>query len=221
MTDNTPAELVPLLKRKLELEIRKLEADVAKAASDADLAETVAWSALLEQHLEESSDWLNGVFYFVGDVDNDSVVSLMQDVSTFRRYRPRHGVTLYLNSDGGLNTAGLHLYEFLCDVPRLTIHVRGWAASMATVILQAAKVRRMDAEAHLMIHKSNYGVPRLDADSFMVEAETLKVWSAQVLRILAGRSHLTEKQLDDKTKHRDWYLTGPEALRLGFVDELV
>lgn len=192
-----------LRKRKLELEIEKLE------------------HALRTQKMADTGDWVNGVFHFVGDIADETVLDIVRDVGEFRRFAPRKPVTLHLNSAGGLNTAGLHLYSFLREVPKLTIHVRGWAASMATVVLQAATVRRMDAEAHLLVHKSNYCVPRLDADSFMVEAETLKTWSEQVLRILADRSHLTLEELDARTKHRDWYLTGPEALAHGLVDELV
>ena len=203
-----------LRKRKLQLEVEKLE-------QEAELFRAQAAEAVREQKLHDTGDWVNGVFHFVGDVADESVLDAVRDIGEFRRFAPRKPVTLHLNSSGGLNTAGLHLYSFLREVPKLTIHVRGWAASMATVVLQAATVRRMDAEAHLMVHKSNCGVPRLDADSFMVEAETLKVWSEQVLRILADRSHLTLEELDARTKHRDWYLTGPEALAHGLVDELI
>jgi ATP-dependent protease ClpP protease subunit len=125
-----------------------------------------------------------------------------------------------MDSQGGLNTAGLHAYSFLCEVPKLTIHVRGWAASMAPVILQAATVRRMDREAHMMIHKSTMSIERVDADTFMLEAESLKVWSKQVIRIIASRSRLSEEELHERTLHRDWYLTAPEALELGFADEV-
>lgn len=197
-----------------------LRAEVEKAQAEAELAWAQAAKARLDVVEFEACDWANGVFHFVRDVDDASVVELIQDLNAFRRYAPRRAVTLYLNSAGGLNTAGLHLYSHLLDVPRLTIHVRGWAASMATVILQAARVRRMDEEAHLLVHKSNFAMPRADADTFMLEAETLKAWSAQVLRILASRSALTVEELDERTKHRDWYLTGPEALAVGLVDEL-
>jgi ATP-dependent protease ClpP protease subunit len=210
----TGPDLKALKRRKMELEIARLEADLI-------VSQVLAEDATREERLSESSDWWNGVFYFTSDVDNASVKELMLEISEFRRYAPRKPITLYLNSDGGLNTAGLHLYAFLSDIPKLTIHVRGWAASMATVILQAAKTRRIDREAHLMIHKSGQSLPWMGADNAMLEAEVTMAWSKQTIRILASRSNLTERELDLRTKHRDWYLTATEALHFGLVDELV
>lgn len=214
MGEDRVTKLQQLKQRKLELEIEKLEADV-------ETAQAIAADAVREEKLNESADWFHGVFYFTDEVENSSVKQLMLEISEFRRYAPRKPVTLYLNSEGGLNTAGMHLYAFLKDVPKLTIHVRGWAASMATVILQAATVRRMDHEAHLMVHKSSLSLERMGADDLSVEAAVTMAWSKQCMAILADRAKLSAEVFNERTKHRDWHLNAAEAWAVGLVDELV
>jgi ATP-dependent protease ClpP protease subunit len=59
------------------------------------------------------------------------------------------------------------------------------------------------------------------ADDLMLEAQVTRAWSMQTLRILASRSSLSVQELDDRTKHRDWYLSAPDALLVGLVDEIV
>jgi len=96
---------------------------------------------------------------FLNDgIDDDSLALLLKGFHMLGS-RP---ITLILDSGGGEVTSGLAMIDLIQRHGNVTIEVWGRAESMAAVILQAAKVRRMAPSAYLMIHQ---GIEEPAADS--------------------------------------------------------
>jgi ATP-dependent protease ClpP protease subunit len=98
--------------------------------------------------------------------------------------------------------------------------VRGTAMSMAPVVLQACTQRRMTKNSYLMVHQG-WGVTL----GSVSEAERdVKWWRAMENRcnaIMANRGNITAKEIAERIKAGNWYLTAKQALEAGFVDEVV
>jgi|ERR1051326_1221020 ATP-dependent protease ClpP protease subunit len=98
--------------------------------------------------------------------------------------------------------------------------VRGQAQSMTPVVLQACHTRRMTKNSYMMIHQ---GWSYLFGNQTEVEREVK--WQRAIEnrcnRILAARSTFTAREIDAKIQAGNWYLDAKDALKFGFIDEIV
>ena len=140
---------------------------------------------------------------------------------------PGEPVTINISSPGGSVTDGLALYDTIERMRRLghpvTTRGMGLVASMAGVILQAGDERILDKRAKLLIHEgsANFGKGASLTAGEMEDAQFFsKMLRADILEILAERSTLTKRQIENKWHRRDWVLSADEALKYGFVDRV-
>lgn len=140
---------------------------------------------------------------------------------------PEEPITININSPGGSVTDGLALYDTIQRLRRkghvVTTRGMGLVASMAGVLLQGGDVRVMDKRAKLLIHEGSTSVRRGEQIT-AGDMEDMKFFGdmlrADILDILAERSTLTKRQIENRWKRRDWVLSADEALKLGFVDSV-
>lgn len=127
------------------------------------------------------------------------------------------GVLLRINSPGGEVYDGLAIYNYLngMDIP-VTAMVDGIAASMASVVLMAADVIIVPENAFVMIHNP-WGFRMGDADEMRKGADLLEKMGDSLASIYAER---TGKEQSDivAMMNDDTYMTGSEAVELGFAD---
>ena len=135
---------------------------------------------------------------------------------------PDKDVSLYINSPGGLVTAGLAVYDTMqyirCDVATLCI---GQAASMGSLLLAAgAKGKRFCLpNARVMTHQPSGGYQGQASDIEIHAREILNVKK----RLNAIYMQHTGRTMDeiDATLERDTFMTADEAQTFGIVDEVV
>lgn len=122
----------------------------------------------------------------------------------------KKGIDIYINSVGGSIIEGMTIIAAIksCKLPVNTVCV-GVAISMAGVILQVGKVRKMVKEGIMMIHP-----PQGD------EEKVLKTFKAALLQFLTPRTDLTEDEMEDLMMRETW-LTAQECLELKLIDEIV
>jgi ATP-dependent Clp endopeptidase proteolytic subunit ClpP len=144
----------------------------------------------------------------------------------WERRDPGEPVQVTINSPGGSVTDGLAIYDTLMRMRRnghkVITHGQGLVASMASVLLQAGDERVMDERAKLMIHEGsvNFGdgwVKRGDQEDM---ASFMAMLDKDLVSILAERSTLSERQLRNRWKRKDWWMGADEALKFGFVDRI-
>jgi len=135
---------------------------------------------------------------------------------------PDRDIFLYINSPGGLITAGLAIYDTMpyvkSDVSTICI---GQAASMAAVLLCAgAKGKRYALpNARLMIHQPLGGAqgPATDIEITAKEIMRYRVLIEELLVKHTGQP----KESIHKDVERDFYLSADEAVKYGIVDEIL
>gem|GEM_PF-1926503 len=149
------------------------------------------------------------------------------DFNGFRREvenlaKAHRSVTVRINSGGGSVIEGLAIYDCLVGSGmEVSTHIEGMAASMAGVVAQAGRARRMNRNAFIMVHRVS-GTGEGDADDLRAQADLVEKCEARVKAIYAQRTGRPAHVVDGwYAKKTDWWITAEEALALGLVDEIV
>jgi ATP-dependent Clp protease protease subunit len=135
---------------------------------------------------------------------------------------PDKDIALYINSPGGLVTAGLAIYDTMqyirCDVATLCI---GQAASMGSLLLAAgAKGKRYCLpNARVMTHQPSGGYQGQASDIEIHAREILNV-KRRLNNIYVQHTGRTMDEIDAKLE-RDTFMSAEEAQAFGIVDEVV
>lgn len=208
---------------KEQLEIRKLEAETRRHNALADVAVLRATEETRLQAEQRASLWANRIYPFVYPVYDESVIECTDMLSMWSKLDPGCGITVIMNSPGGEVFEGLALYDFFDDLKaqghELTIVVRGIAASMAGILLQAGSPgkRLVGKHAHVMMHELADATSGKHSDMKDAVKFNDKLL-ARLIGILAERSVMSERQIKTRIDRRDWWLDSAEAVKLGFAD---
>jgi len=160
---------------------------------------------------------------FLGTGIDDSVANLVIAQLLFLQSDdPEKDISIYINSPGGVVTAGLAIYDtmqfFKCDI---TTYCVGQAASMGAVLLAAgAKGKRFALpNARIMIHQPLGGAQGQATDINIQAQEIMRI--KQILNsILADHSGRSIEDLEKDTD-RDNFMSAAQAVEYGLVDEVV
>lgn len=160
---------------------------------------------------------------FVGTPIDDTVANLViAQLLYLESDDPDKEVTLYINSPGGVITAGLAIYDTMQYVrcPISTVCV-GQAASMGAVLLAAGTkgLRRSLAHGRILIHQPLGGV-RGQATDIEIHAREVLNMRKRINRILADHTGQSEETIERDTE-RDRIMTSTEAREYGLVDEVI
>jgi ATP-dependent Clp protease, protease subunit len=135
---------------------------------------------------------------------------------------PDKDIRLYINSPGGVVTAGLAIYDTMQYVrPPVATYCIGQAASMAAIILAAGAEKKRVAlpNARIMIHQPLGGAQGQASDIELQAQEILRI-RARLNEILAGHCGRTVDQILQDTD-RDKFMDADTAKRYGLVDDVL
>ena len=135
---------------------------------------------------------------------------------------PTSPISMYINSPGGVVTAGLAIYDTMQYIqPAVATLCMGQAASMGSLLLAAGEdgMRRALPNAQIMLHQPSGGAQGQASDIAIVAKEILKT-RAKLNDIYV---HHTKQPLEDveRVMDRDSYFSAREALEFGVIDEVV
>lgn len=225
----TKAEIDAAVARALaEAEKFAAEAEVARAeargaVAGAEIAEMALLDAKRSEEKYLASDLQNHVYWFTDSVGSSSTKLCIARLTEWSRRHPGCDIEIVFNSPGGSVIDGFALWDVIKSMQakghKITTTVRGMAASMAGILLQAGDVRVIGPESVLLVHEISFGAGGKIGE---VEDEVAfaKMLTQRVLNIFADRTKLTAKQIDAKWKRKDWWMNSDEALKLGFCDEI-
>lgn len=131
-------------------------------------------------------------------------------------------IKLYINSPGGMVTAGLAIYDTMqfvkSDVSTICV---GVAASMAATLLAAgAKGKRLALpNSEVMLHQVMGGAEG-QASDIKIRAEHILKLHSRLNGILAKHTGQTMEKIE-KDSDRDFYMSAQEALEYGLVDKII
>lgn len=219
--DRTPKEK-KLSEIKLEKEIEKLDLEQARLG----LAIEGSQLEVAEMHRDERDALAHNSearrYNFLGGVEERSVDAAIKTLDEWARIS-KERITVIFNSPGGSVFNGLALYDAIQaikaeGVPVTTV-VRGMAASMAGILLQAGDERIIGENAYILIHEVS-SVHIGNASELDDQLKLTKRLQARCLDILAKRSTFTTSQIERKWKKTDWWLDATESCEFGFADKV-
>ena len=135
---------------------------------------------------------------------------------------PEKDITLYINSRGGLVTAGMAIYDTMqyirCDIQTI---VMGQACSMASLLASAGTPgkRLMLPHARHMIHQPLGGASG-QATDVQIQANELLRWKKELTEIYHKHTGQTFEKLQADME-RDKFMTAEEAVAYGLADRIV
>lgn len=238
-------ERLVLMSDTVELDFPEVRAALvmkynAEAAKESALARTHTASAeMAELQLERTKrqrdfalaeDSEHQIYRLSGVIDEDSVMAAREHFTRWSRMHPSKDLHLVINSTGGSVWDGMELFDEILALRakghRVIITVRGMAASMASILLQAGDERRMGREAYLLIHEPS-GLAGGSIGEIEDAEAMLKLINERILAIYAERcagsdadSPFSKETLRRRYRRRDWTLNSAEALAGGLVDEI-
>ena len=176
-----------------------------------------------ERNYDIYSRLLKDRIIFLGEEVNETTASLVVAQLLFLESEdPGKDIQLYINSPGGMVTAGMAIYDTMqyikCDVSTICI---GLAASMGAFLLAGgAKGKRFALpNAEVMIHQPSGGA-RGQATDIQITAENILKTKKKLNEILAANTGKTYEQVAADTE-RDYYMTAQEAMEYGLIDGVI
>lgn len=162
------------------------------------------------------------IIFLTGEV-NDHVSSLICAQLLFlESENPKKDISFYINSPGGVVTAGLAMYDTMQYIkPEVSTVCIGQAASAGSMLLMAgAKNKRFSLpNSRIMIHQPSGGARG--------QATDIEIQAQEILRLRAILNdlyvkHTGQKLADiEKGMERDNFMSADEAKKFGLVDEVV
>lgn len=159
---------------------------------------------------------------FVTDQVEDNMASLIVAQLLFlESENPSKPISMYINSPGGVVTAGLAIHDTMQYIkPRVSTVCVGQAASMGSFLLAAGEpgMRIALPNARIMVHQPSGGARGMAADIEIQAREILRMRQ----RLNGLYAKYTGKSLDEieKAMDRDTFLEADEAMAFGIVDKV-
>jgi ATP-dependent Clp protease protease subunit len=159
---------------------------------------------------------------FIGDAIEDTMANLIIAQLLFLESEdPERDIYLYINSPGGVVSAGLAIYDTMqyLKAPVSTICV-GQAASMGAVLLAAgAKGKRYALpNSRIMIHQGSGGF-RGNTPDVMIQVKELETLVDKLMKIIARHSGQDVEKVK-RDVDRDRFMSAEEAKTYGLIDEI-
>ena len=160
---------------------------------------------------------------FLGGPINDMVANtIVAQMLYLEHTDPKKDIHFYINSPGGVVTAGLAIYDTMQAIkPDVSTICVGIAASMGAVLLGAGKKGKRYAlpNAEILLHQVMGGAEG-QASEIEITARQIIKMKNQLNQILAKHTGQTVAKMEKDTD-RDFYLSPEEAKKYGLIDDII
>jgi ATP-dependent Clp protease protease subunit len=174
-----------------------------------------------ERVLDIYSRLLKDRIIFIGTEIDDHIANVVVAQLLFLKMEdPKKDVHLYINSPGGIISAGLAIYDTMqylgCNINTYCI---GQCASMGALLLAAGTKGKRFAlpNSRIMIHQPTGGIGGTSADIALQAREIIHA-KTRLTEILAKLCNQTVEKIRDDSE-RDYFLSAEESVRYGLTDE--
>ena len=160
---------------------------------------------------------------FIGSPIDDDVANLVIAQLLFLEAEdPDKDINLYINSPGGIVTAGMAIYDTMQFIkPQVAAVCLGQAASMAAVLLAGGAPGKRTAlpNARILIHQPMGGT-RGQATDIKIQAEEILRMREHLNGILSKHTGQPLERIATDTE-RDYYMSADQAKAYGIIDQVV
>jgi ATP-dependent Clp protease protease subunit len=162
---------------------------------------------------------------FGGAVTTDSANLIIAQLLYLEAEDPEKDINLYINSPGGMVTAGLAVYDTMQYIRSpITTICMGMAMSFGAVLLTAGSKGRRFAlpNSRVMIHQ-----PLLYGGGLSGQATDIKIETDELVKTKERLNEILAKHTGQKAEkvkqdmERNYYMSAEEALKYGIIDEVI
>jgi ATP-dependent Clp protease protease subunit len=162
------------------------------------------------------------IIFVTGEVEDHMATLIVAQLLFLESENPDKDISLYINSPGGVVTAGLSIYDTMQYIkPKVATLCIGQAASMGSLLLAAgeAGMRFATPNARIMIHQPSGG--------FRGQASDIEIHAQEILSLRHRLNNIYVKHTGqklpvvEKAMDRDNFMAADAAQKFGLIDEIV
>ena len=162
------------------------------------------------------------IVFLGGEIDDDVANLVVAQLLFLEAEDPEKDISLYINSPGGVVTAGYAIYDTMQYIkPDVATLCVGQAASMGAFLLAAGAKGKRSAlpNSRVMIHQPSGGFQG-QASDIQIQAREIQKMKANINAILAERTGKSIEQVE-KDSDRDYFMSAQECLDYGLIDKIL
>ncbi len=170
------------------------------------------YSRLLREH----------IIFLTGPVEDNMASVIIAQLLFLEAENPKKDINMYINSPGGVVTAGLAIYDTMQFIrPKITTLCTGQAASMGSLLLCAGApgMRFCLPNARVMVHQPSGGFQGQASDILRHAEDIMKV--KRRLNEIYVKHTGQDYDTIERTLDRDHFMTSSEAKEFGLVDNVI
>ena len=162
------------------------------------------------------------IIFVDGEIRDETADLVVAQILYLESENPEKDVSMYINSPGGVVTAGLAIYDTMqyvrCDIQTICM---GQAASMAAIILAGGTRGKRFAlpSSRVMIHQPRGGTQGQESD-IAIQAKEINRLKRLSIRYLSQQTGKSEQEIAADME-RDFYMDAEEARTYGIVDHIM
>ncbi len=162
------------------------------------------------------------IIFLTGEVEDHMCTVIVAQLLFLESENPDKDIFLYINSPGGVVTAGLSVYDTMQYIkPKVATLCIGQAASMGSLLLTAgeAGMRFATPNARIMIHQPSGG--------FRGQASDIEIHAQEIINLRHRLNNIYVKHTGqklpviEKSMDRDNFMAAEAAQKFGLIDEIV
>lgn len=161
------------------------------------------------------------IIFVTGVVEDNMAALICAQLLFLESENPKKEISLYVNSPGGVVTAGLSIYDTMQFIrPAVATLVMGQAASMGSLLLTAgeAGMRAALPNSRIMVHQPSGGYQGQVTD-IMIHARESENLKRRLNEIYVKHSGQSYEQIENLLE-RDRFLSPDECKELGLIDNV-
>jgi ATP-dependent Clp protease protease subunit len=162
------------------------------------------------------------IIFVTGVVEDHMAASICMQLLFLEAENPKKEIAMYINSPGGVVTAGMAIYDTMQFVrPQISTLCIGQAASMGSLLLCAGTpgMRYALANARIMVHQPSGGFSG-QASDIERHAEDIIKMKRRLNEVYVKHSKKSYEVIE-KTLDRDFFMTATEAKEFGLIDKVL
>src|ERR1700754_2613632 len=162
------------------------------------------------------------IMFITGSIEDGMATIVVAQLLFLEAENPKKELSIYINSPGGLVTAGLAIYDTMQFIrPGISTLCIGQAASMGSLLLTAggAGMRFALPNARIMVHQPSGGFQG-QATDIMLHAQEILNLKKRLNEIYVKHTGQQLKKIEDALE-RDMFLTADAAKEFGIVDTVM
>ena len=162
------------------------------------------------------------IVFIDGEINDQMADLVVAQILFLESENPEKDISIYINSPGGVVTAGLAIYDTMkyvkCDIQTICM---GQAASMAAILLAGGTKGKRYAlpSSRVMIHQPRGGVEGQESDISILAKEIIRLKKLSIEYLANDTGKTTDKIAEDI--ERDFFMSAQEAADYGVIDHVM